>query len=210
MKRENEILNCWRRITFNNDSKAFEQLFRMLNAKFLIFGLQYVEKEIAEEIVSDVFVNCWTDRSKLQHVRNPEVFMLVSVKNKALNYLRDNSYIELVPLDEETNKIIDISRPDKEFERKEVMMKLDKAIASLPLQCRAVFILVKEDRMKCAEVAQVLDISVRTVHTQLYRAMKKLNSTLSNEHVKFPNTVIRKIISVLPFILVTFFLSACK
>lgn len=210
LKRENDILNCWSGITLNNDLKAFEQLFYLLNSKFVRFCKQYVDKEVAEEIVSDVLVNCWVDRANLRHVSNPEAFLLISVKNKALNHLRDNSYMELVPMDEECEEIIDLYRPDKEMERKELMMKLDKAIASLPLQCRAVFTLVKEDGMKCAAVAEILNISVRTVHTQLYRAMKKLNSSLSTQDSQNPDAVIRNIIPVIIFILFTFFLSACK
>ena len=57
--------------------------------------------------------------------------------------------------------------------------KLDKIVASLPAQCRRIFQLIKEDGFKYKEVAEILGISPRTVETQLFRAMRRLNAELA-------------------------------
>jgi RNA polymerase sigma-70 factor (ECF subfamily) len=139
------------------------------------------QKEIAEEIVSDVFVKCWLNRKTLTEILNPETYLFVAVKNQSLNHIKKYSSIHLVQIDE-TNSVefVNTFNPQKEIENKELIFRMDKAITALPQQCRIVFRLIKEDGMKYKEVAEILNISPRTVQTQLFRAIKKLSVVLSN------------------------------
>lgn len=177
----------WQKFVGKNDYKAFEEMFYSLNSRLIKFCVLYVhQREIAEEIVSDVFVNCWINRATLQDILNPETYLFVCVKHKAINYTKKMSTIHLVNLDGHSSELIDLSRPDTKFEKKELLLKLDEAIETLPLQCRVIFRLVKEDGMKYREVAEVLGISVRTVETQVFRAMKKLSMLMqqsSDQHI---------------------------
>ncbi|WP_316823937.1 RNA polymerase sigma-70 factor [Pedobacter miscanthi] len=166
----------WQQFVEGNDSKAFEALFFQLNSRLIKFCIYYVHlREVAEEIVSDTFVKCWQNRENLKHIENPETYLFVCVKNQALNYSKKMSSIHLVHIDEHTIELIDTASPDLKMEKKELLFKLDSVIETLPLQCKIIFRLVKEDGMKCKEVADILSLSVRTVHTQLFRAMGKLS-----------------------------------
>ncbi|MCL4638660.1 MULTISPECIES: RNA polymerase sigma-70 factor [Olivibacter] len=208
MERDTQILKCWKQVLFESNVNAFEALFRLTNANFIKFCQQYIsDRETSEEIVSDVFVDLWLNRSKLEHVKKPEVYLLICVKNKALNHWKKKSSMQLVSLDEETNEIIDAYRPDEELERKELFMQLDRAIGSLPHQCRVIFKLVKEDGMKCAEVAEILNISVRTVHAQIYRAMTKLNTVMTKHQASDAAIIIKNIASAIALFL--FLQSSC-
>ena len=69
--------------------------------------------------------------------------------------------------------------PEKELERKELYFLLDRAISSLPPQACIIFRLIKEDGLKYKEVAEILNISPRTVQTQIFRSMKKLSALLA-------------------------------
>jgi RNA polymerase sigma-70 factor (family 1) len=207
LTRQEQILNYWKKVVLNSDSKAFEQFFYLLNARCIKFCRQYVsDKESAEELVSDVFVDFWLNRQKLSNVKNPEVYILVCVKNKSLNHFKKNSRMQVVSLDAEVNEVPDVYRHDEELEKKELFLQLDKAINSLPLQCKVVFKLVKEDGMKCADVAQILNISVRTVHAQIYRAMNKLNSIMVQSKELRPSAVVRHIASAIAIFLFIYFL----
>lgn len=215
MNRNDHIADCWKRVTLHSDADAYKQLFYLLNGKFLKFCGQYItDREASEEIVSDVFVDLWNNRAALGHVEKPEVYMLVCIKNKALRQWRKNASMQLVPIDEDLDVFANVYSPDVELEKKELIAQLDRAIASLPLQCKMAFKLVKEDGMKCAEVAEVLNISVRTVHAQIYRAMKKLNAALTQYQENRPETssktVVRHIASAMVFFFFYFFLSACR
>ncbi|SEN89529.1 RNA polymerase sigma-70 factor, ECF subfamily [Mucilaginibacter gossypiicola] len=184
--RKVDTLKLWKLICNNDDENAFELFFHILNNSLIKFCVLYVhQREIAEEIVSDVFVKCWINRKNLTEIQNPETYLFVAVKNQSLNHIKKFSTIHLVQI-EETNSVefVNTYNPQKEIENKELIFRMDQAIAGLPQQCRIVFRLIKEDGMKYKEVAEILNISPRTVQTQLFRAIKKLSVVLTqyNKH----------------------------
>ena len=179
----------WKQICFDDDLKAFELLFHVLNARLIKFSIFYIrQKEAAEEIVSDVFVKCWEGRKNLKEIVNPETYLFVAVKNQSFNYLKKYSNIHLVQIEESDEvEFINTFDPAKELERKELHFLLDQAIATLPQQACIIFKLIKEDGMKYKEVAEILNISPRTVQTQLFRAIKKLSVILAAHQISSKN-----------------------
>lgn len=174
-----EIGSIWLKIRENDDSKAFESFFFQLSSRLIKFSVFYLHnQEAAEEIVSDVFTNLWINRKKLGHVQNVESYLYIAVKNQSLNYIKKYSNVHLVSLDDSELEFVDPWCPQKEVERRELIFLMDQAIESLPQQCKIIFRLVKEDGLKYKEVAEILNVSPKTVHTQLYRAMKKLNTVM--------------------------------
>jgi RNA polymerase sigma-70 factor (ECF subfamily) len=170
--------------------QSFERLFFMMNTRLIKFCVFYIgQKEAAEEIVADVFLKCWLNRANLADMSNPETYLFVAIKNQSINYSKKFSNIHLVQI-EETNEVefINTLDPEKELERKELNHLLDKAIDTLPRQACIVFKLIKEDGLKYKEVAEILNISPRTVQTQLFRAIKKLNVVLSAQRVYSRNS----------------------
>ena len=88
--------------------------------------------------------------------------------------------IHLVEIEDQHEQLfVADNNPQIELERKELQLKLDQAIDTLPAQARMVFKLIKENGMKYKEVAEILEISPRTVQTQLFRAIAKLRIVLS-------------------------------
>jgi RNA polymerase sigma-70 factor (ECF subfamily) len=165
-----------------DDDKAFESVFYSLNTPLIKFSMMYLhQKEVAEEIVSDVFVKCWVNRKSLGEVRNIDTYLFVAVKNQSLNHLKKYSHIHLVQV-EDTNEVRFVKpfTPQEALEKKELLFKMEQSIEELPQQCRIIFRLIKEEGIKYKEVAEILNISPRTVQTQLFRAMKKLSLVLSD------------------------------
>lgn len=181
MDKNGAISLLWQRICLDDDVKAFESFYYLLYDPLVKFCTMYVyQREVAEEIVSDIFVKSWMSRSDLQHLQRADTYLFVSVKNQSLNYLKKYSSIRLVQADDSQDAIlVDAANPQVQLERKELNFFLDKAINDLPLQCRIIFKLIKEDGLKYKEVAEILGISHRTVQTQLFRAIKKLSISLS-------------------------------
>jgi RNA polymerase sigma-70 factor (family 1) len=175
--------DLWKQVCLNDDLKAFESLFHTLNTRLIKFCVFYIrQKEAAEDIVSNVFIKCWESRKNLINVINPETYLFVAVKNHSYNYLKKYSGIHLIEIEPSKEiEFINTFDPEREMERKELHFLLDKAISSLPKQACIIFRLIKEDGMKYKEVAEILNISPRTVQTQLFRAIKKL-STILSEH----------------------------
>jgi len=185
-----DIAELWKRISLHDDDKAFESLFYLLNMPLIKFCMMYIhQKESAEEIVSDVFAKCWVSRKKLTEIQNPETYLFVAVKNQSLNYLKKYSHIHLVQIEDSNEiKFARPFNPQEELEKKELLFRLEQCIEALPQQCRIIFRLIKEDGIKYKEVAEILNISPRTVQTQLFRAMKKLSNVLSEHLHQVPRT----------------------
>ena len=165
-----------------DDQKAFGVLFQIFYKRLLGFAFQYVRTtEVAEEIVSDVFVRIWNKRSELSTIENPEAYLFIAVKNGSLNYLEKYSLYQVVQLpDNERSELVNLDNPQKELEWKELLYKMDEAISTLPGECQRVFRLSREEGFKTKEVATILNVSPRTVETQLYRAIKKIDAILSS------------------------------
>ena len=165
-----------------DDQKAFGVLFQLFYKRLLGFAFHYVRTtEVAEEIVSDVFVRLWNKRSDLSTIENPEAYLFIAVKNGSLNYLEKYSLFQVCQLpDSERSELVNFDNPQKELEWKELLFKMDEAVSTLPTECQRVFRLSREEGFKTREVAAILNVSPRTVETQLYRAIKKIDSMLSS------------------------------
>ncbi len=141
--------------------------------------MQYVQsREAAEEVVSDVFVRIWERRAQLKDIANLEVYLFVSVRNQAYNYLEKYSVMRVTSMENGEWELTNMSDPGKELEWKEMAARLDREVNQLPDQCRKVFRLIKEEGFRYREVAQILNISPRTVETQLYRAVRRLQAAV--------------------------------
>ena len=176
-----DLNELWGKICLDDDAQAFERLYYALFNKLIKFSVYYVhQREVAEEIVSEVFVKCWNNRKSLSHIDYPESYLFIAVKNQSLKYRKKYSNIHLVELEDNDFQLVDLSDPSKKLERKELHHRLDQAIEMLPMQARIVFRLIKENGLKYKEVAEILNISPRTVQTQLFRAIDKLRQTLKS------------------------------
>lgn len=196
------------RLSQEEDEKAFEALFKLFYERLIQFSLHYVySRELAEEVISDVFVKIWNNRKELAAIANLETYLYVAVKNQSLNYLSKLSGYVVSPAgDLFKDNRHDSFDPEKELEFRELQLDLDKAVEGLPAQCRVVFKLIKEDGFTYKEVAEILGLSVRTVETQLSRALKKLSVALVSYLPSKKNKRGPGLLSITLFLAISFFL----
>lgn len=176
-----EITRLQQEVSDHGDQRALEKLYTYFYGKLFRFTVALVRQaEVAEEIVEDIFVRLWERRTTLPEITNLQVYLFVASRNRALNYLdwksRDViSYVEIYPVD------ISVSQetPDNLLMTKEMSARINQAVDALPAKCKLIFKLVREEKMKYREVAEVLNISARTVDTQMTIAMKKLAATIT-------------------------------
>ncbi len=158
-----------------NDQQAFEDLYRTYFVRLYRFCFSIVhQKEPAEEIVHDVFMNLWKRRSSLSEITNLEVYLYVSVKHLSLNYVR-NDRIHIVDIESRMNDYIEFSAdPETLMVSAKQLGRIRRAIDQLSPRCKLIFSLVKEDGLKYKDVAQLLELSIKTVEAQLAIAVKKI------------------------------------
>lgn len=163
-----------------NCIRSYNELFLTCSSRLIYFSASIVSSfPQAEEIVSDVFLALWQKRGQLTHVRNPLVYLYISTKNLSLNVLkqqRRHRHHDLETVDPEMFAIA----PEAEsgMISAEVSQKIESSIRSLPARCQLIFRLVKHDHLSYREVAELLDISSKTVDAQLTLAIKKISQAI--------------------------------
>jgi RNA polymerase sigma-70 factor (family 1) len=160
---------------------AFEALYRLYFVRLFRFCFSIIhQKESAEEIVHDVFLKLWENRDRGPAVGNPRLYLYVSIKNRSLNYLRDNAGVHTVELSERCDDYIRFdTNPETILLDAEGLRRIRAAIDELPPRCKLIFSLIKEDGLKYKEVARLLDLSVKTVEAQLAIAFRKIAASLA-------------------------------
>lgn len=170
------------------DESAFKSLFLQYYGELLNYAFSITESKFAaEEVVSAVFINLWQHRKKLKNVSNISSYLFVSVKNRSYNYIRDNHQIQIQ--ESHSDKLVlktTLENPESIYLSEEIRNTLVSEIDKLPERCKLIFRLVREDGMKYKEVAELLDISVKTVETQMGRAISKLKEGMSSHIQEIP------------------------
>lgn len=170
----------WQKVSQENDQRSFEELFHLCYQGLVRFAEGYVNShESAEEIVSDIFLKLWAGREAYQDILHIEKYLFTAVRNQSLNYLRKFSGYRLVTTDSpEQLRIVSSHDPYKASEWKELLARLDEAVEMLPPRRRKIFRLIREEGFKPKEVAGIMNLSHRTVETQLFNAVKTLHAVL--------------------------------
>lgn len=170
----------WQKVWQENDQRAFEELFHCCYQGLVRFAGEYVNShESAEEVVSDIFMKLWAGRQNYRDVLHIEKYLFTAVRNQSLNYLRKFSGYRVVTTDNpEQLSIISSHDPYKVSEWKELLACLDAAVELLPPRRRKIFRLIREEGFKPKEVAEIMNLSHRTVETQLFNAVKTLHNAL--------------------------------
>jgi RNA polymerase sigma-70 factor, ECF subfamily len=162
------------------DKAAFESLFRSEFKGLCFFALQYTkDHDTAKEITQEAFISLWEKRSFIDLSKPVKTYLTTTVRNKCLNWLRDNKKFNREILDLE-GLLSDKTyvQPDRLVED-ELRDKIGTAIEELPERCRKIFVLNRHEKMKYQEIAIHLEISVKTVETQMSKALQHMRNRLA-------------------------------
>jgi RNA polymerase sigma-70 factor (ECF subfamily) len=164
------------------DKAAFKAFFKKHYPPLCIYcRLKYgFEIYLAEDIVNSGFIKFWESRQALASDISPKSYLYKIVDNLSLNILRHEKVKKKHAeyLLKTTSEDISETSFDS-IDLKQLSSAIDSAISELPEQMRIIFELRKFEDLKYAEIASRLNISVKTVDTQMRRAMIKLREKLS-------------------------------
>jgi len=162
------------------DEKAFEILFHKYYGHLCLFATRIINDDAAsEEIVQDFFVKLWEKREQLFIETSINNYFFRSVKNLCLNFIQHNKtklrYAQIVISEVETQFTDDYNFPEPDL-----TVKIEESINSLPEKRREIFRLSRQEGLKYHEIAQKLNISIKTVETHMSLAIKSLRDKLKN------------------------------
>lgn len=168
-------------ISYDNINKQlFEQLFRDHYKALCHFAERYLhDNDSAQEIVQDVFINLWQKKETISSDKSVKSYLYTSVKNRCLNYIRDNKKFRSQYLDVELEMEIPFEDVDQ-FSESETQNRIEKALDKLPGKCRQVFELSRFEELKYKEIAERLRISQKTVEIHMSKALKILRVELKD------------------------------
>jgi len=182
MKTDNgNIEDYLKKISDNDCADSFRTLYNHYYNRLFQQALYYLNNhpDYAQEVVSDVFIALWQGRKVLKNVTNPDAYLFIALKHAAARYIEKNFKQKPELL---TENLPDIQatgeRSDQELIDRELWEKYKEALNNLPPRCAEVFRLVREERKKYSEVAEILGISTKTVDNQMNKATKLLYDQL--------------------------------
>jgi RNA polymerase sigma-70 factor (ECF subfamily) len=156
-------------------------VFRTHYAGMASFVQRFVHTpQVAEELVQDIFLKLWTKRAQLTEIETLKTYLYRAARNQALNHLRrlklERRWQEEHADDSEG---MTTYAADDDASEQELAAAVHEAVGRLPPRCREIFLLSRDGGLTYAEIARSLDISIKTVETQMGRALKALRGALA-------------------------------
>lgn len=158
--------------------REFEIFFRKWYMPLGMYAMRIVgDADDAEDLVENTFVKAWQAIHDGRDLDNFRSYMYLLVRNECIDFLRKKKNLadisEIPDVEEET---IDTSERDA---------RIWKAMDELPEKCREIFLMSKCDGLSNEEIAEELDISIKTVKNQMTKAYSRLRESLSTGHKPF-------------------------
>lgn len=170
------------------DEAAFRKVFDLFFTPLFEFARSLVKsKEAATEITDAVFIRLWNNRANITGIENLKVYLYKAVKNASLNHLSRKAHLSMQePFDDVDVHLKDVQSPEQLLITKELLGRIRDAVEQLPTRCKMVFKLVREDGLKYKEVADILNLSVKTIDAQMVIAINRIREQLKG-HLVMPS-----------------------
>ena len=161
------------------DITAFEMLFRTYYQPLCNYAFTFVQdRDEAEEIVQSTFLNIWEKRENLSIHTGVKPYLYAMVRNACLNVLKHEKI-------KQQHATMEMAIAERSIESvastviaSELEAKIHDAMDHLPEQCRLIFKLSRFEDLKYAEIAEQLNISIKTVENQMGKALRIMRDQL--------------------------------
>ena len=163
------------------DDKAFEQMFKAHYKELHSYAnVMLRDEDTAEEIVQSMFLKFWEKRELLNVQTSIKAYLYKCVYNDSLNYIKHQK-VKTKYQDFAAYTMNDHHEAaSSKVELTELQFKLQEALNELPEHCRTIFQMSRFEELKYREIAEQLDLSIKTVENQMGKALKILRLKLAD------------------------------
>jgi RNA polymerase sigma-70 factor, ECF subfamily len=162
------------------DERAFEQVFKKYFKGLYGYVCSILKEDIyAEEIVQQVFFKLWEKSDSILISGSVAAYLYRAVHNESLNHLKHEKVKSKHKMHVAYSMRHAAESAPKTLQAKELEKKIHAALNELPEQCRTVFQMSRFEEMKYREIADELNIAVKTVENQISKALKILREKLA-------------------------------
>lgn len=163
------------------DRDSFETVFKELYSSLCAYAYNFVrEQEASEEIVQEIFFKMWNQRREIQISSSLDAYLYRSVRNASLNLLKHINIRERYKESNSENIRLSEREEVNPLEASELEKIIRKSIDMLPEQRKRIFIMSRYEELKYREIAEKLNISVKTVENQMGKALSFLRKELAD------------------------------
>lgn len=165
----------------NDDQSAFTVIFSKYYADLVRFSFGFTRNsDVSEEIVQEVFLKFWENRSSLDIHTSLKSFLLKNVQNRSIDSLRHtgitNKYTSVVL----EHAILSQNDTENYILYSELQANLNQAMHKIPMQYAEVFQMSRLETLNYQEIADKLGVSVRTVEVRISKALGMLREELKD------------------------------
>lgn len=164
----------------DSDSAAFKAIYDLFYPaiyRFLQFKLN--DDEVARDIIQDVFIKIWENRGQLDENRSFKSYLYKVAGNQALKHFRHEKVVRKHEQEEQIRSH-EVESPHTQLEKKELSERLQSAIRQLPEKPRTVYLMSRVENLSYKEIAERLDISIKTVESHIGNSLKTLRRLLAS------------------------------
>ncbi|MGV8134823.1 MAG: RNA polymerase sigma-70 factor [Mangrovibacterium sp.] len=160
-----------------DDRKVFELIFKFYYTGLVVYADRIIhDTEMSEDIVQSVLMKLWEERKSLK-IDSFRSYLGTAVKNRSIDLIRNqrvqDRYLEYI-------RERDIEQDESFYTFPELDEMISQAIDKLPPRCREIFLMSRFRHFKIADIARELQLSGRTVETQISHALKILRVELKD------------------------------
>lgn len=156
----------------------FESLFRRHHKELCDVAFNIVkDSDAAKDIVQEVFLKLWKNRDQVSFGAQIKHYLFKATAHVSLNHLRFNKKIVRIEKETPLNELV-TSMNTEEVGYKELEIRVRNAIDNLPPKCKTIYLLSRHEGMKYKEIAEILELSPKTVENQMGIALQKLRDEL--------------------------------
>lgn len=190
MNQESDSIKLLAKKILHSDRDAFNQLFYLMYPRLVNYAVRYLkDKQLACDVVQETFITLWKQRTQIDLKKSLKSFLYHVVKNRCLNFIRDHE--KLIINSDLMNNELTYAQPVQSAESQSDEIELGKKfrtwIDTLPERQKETFELSRFEGLDHQEIAEVLNISAKTVNNHLVAALKYLRNcyeTHQNEENK--------------------------
>lgn len=164
----------------NGDSAVFETVFKNYYKPLCAYALTMLkDKDYSEEVVQQMFVKIWERRSSLNITTSVKAYLYQIVRNDCLNVLKHEKVKEQYRRFKVVNMQQQYDSASTRLTSHELEEQIQNAMNALPEQCGIIFRMSRFEELKYKDIAEQLNISVKTVENQMGKALKLMRLKLA-------------------------------
>ena len=163
----------------HGDLKAYGVLFRRYYPILCAYATKFVELKDAEEIVQDVMLWLWENRETQTFETSLSQYLFKTVYHRAINQIvRHQSQLRADTLFYENMQ--EMLQDTDFYQLEELQRRIREAVDALPPAYREAFVMHRFDNRSYKEIAEILQVSPKTVDYRIQQALKQLRITLKD------------------------------